>query len=343
MASENHEADLLDSSSCECCVQLHYVLSPSRWLVTNGATETKELVDLFCDSTLGHEYDMCRLLLDHEKFSVNVVSSRGFYPLDVVCQLSAVPILDVMLMDRDMDINAVSPSCNANGLYLSCESGAKEIVDRLLLRADLDINWINSNNGATSLRIAARRGHHMVVQSLTNDSRLHRQLSADRPDTTVMFDACAEGHVHVVDVLLSLQPVLNTTCDPNIVRISDGFSPIYIACRNNHYAVVNALLGSRYTTSVNVVPTRGLEMGCTPLILSSYCGLENCVRALLSAPNLCVQAQFEEQSALYWSSVDARSVGLSCLDDCIRRIGRRHVRFLLQSCVRALHTQNTCT
>jgi hypothetical protein len=168
-------------------------------------------------------------------------------------------------------------------VYRAAHSGHLQVV-QLLCQARCDVSATNAN-GASAVAVAAEEGHSDVVSYLVEavGVSVHSRL---RCQSTVLWLAAKSGNVQTVSFLLQrgAQQTPNT----------DGQSPLHIAARHGHAAVVRMLIAAGLARGdgsggVNVVSKQGdtpLFAACvfhTPLPRSSAAAD---VLASLSLPEL---------------------------------------------------------
>ncbi|KAM3066135.1 Glycerophosphocholine phosphodiesterase, variant 2 [Clarireedia jacksonii] len=89
-------------------------------------------------------------------------------------------------------------------LALATKSNFKTIV-RLLVDAGVDVNWQDAT-GETALHVAARFGHEECAEVLlrgTPDQKVNFELAENSFAWTPLHIACVDGHLNVVELLIS--------------------------------------------------------------------------------------------------------------------------------------------
>ena len=103
---------------------------------------------------------------------------------------------------------------------------------------------------------AARSGNLSVVKKLAADTTLNKNWQESSQGFTPFNQACYEGHMSVVQFLLTLP-----TVDVNKPKDS-GATPFYIACQEGHKEVVSLLLADP-----RVDTNKPDSFQCTPLFV----------------------------------------------------------------------------
>lgn len=133
-------------------------------------------------------------------------------------------------------------------LSFAAEKGWMEVV-KAALELGSSINAVDSNI-RTPISYASERGHAMVVEFLTSQ-QVSLNLADNRGQTPLLYAASA-GFVTTVEVLMKDQRIDIYSCD------QDGRSVLFQACQNGHVDVVRLLLKTGAREFINVeVPTHG--------------------------------------------------------------------------------------
>ena len=328
-----HSACELSPCTPECVNNVFRVLTPLRWLLSNGAKTATQLSKLFCDSVRVGDLPTCFLILEHHNFDVNATTATGVSPLLAVCDKQSLPLLDQMLVDAELDINAIVPLHGVCCFYYACAEGLVDVVATLLSRDDVAINWIRPEHGSSAMHAAATNGHHLIVRRLLLDSRLNVFADVYNECDTAIFVACENGDHLVVREILSSNYDNNSTCDPNVLRVSDGCSALFIACQGNHSNVVRQLISHQRLTTINVPMRSGPLMGWVPLLVAAYCGSVDCVCALLQSSSTCCRVIVDCKTIWGWTREQCETVVLAFLSDRVCDQGRSHVREIIRSCL----------
>jgi len=154
-------------------------------------------------------------------------------------------------------------------LALATKSNFTLIV-KLLVDAGVDINW-QDGTGETALHVAARFGHHECAQILlsgTDDQKADCELAENSFDWTPLHVACVDGHLSIVELLISAGANLNK---PD----ASGWLPREHAALRGHLDIANrlasaipAILKSR-SPSPHTVATASTSKSSSPPGVSS--------------------------------------------------------------------------
>ena len=323
----------LSPCTLDCVNTVFHSLTPLRWLLSNGAKTASQLTKLFCDSIYVGDLPTCFLILEQRNFDINVATASGVTPLLAVCEWQSMPLLDHMIVDSEIDINAIVPIHGVCCFYYACAKGLADVVDTLLSRKDVAINWISPERGSSAMHAAAVNGHHLIVRRLLLDTRLDVFADMHSECDTAMFAACENGDHLVVREFLSIDYDINSTCDPNVLRVSDGCSALFIACQGNHSNVVRQLVAHPRLNTINMPLRSGPMKGWVPLIVASYCGSADSVCALLQSKSVCCRVVVDYKTIWGWTRVQCESLVLAFLSDSVCDQGRCHVREIIRSCL----------
>ncbi|KAI8831782.1 ankyrin repeat-containing domain protein [Chytriomyces cf. hyalinus JEL632] len=215
------------------------------------------MVHLLPAAENGHE-DVVRLLLseprrDGDESEALVKASYAGH----------VRIVDLLLKDGRAEASWENSIC----LREACRQGHLAVVQLLLTSTDADINayeissdWLNEGTG-----------HEDVVQLLLSDSKWDIEESGD---TLCLRQACTEGHLVAVQLLLSI-----TDVDINAYEVSDGnvLSALREARKKGHTDVVEYLLKDPRLDMDSIANKEHLRAAAGN-------GHEDVVRLLLSEP-----------------------------------------------------------
>ena len=162
-------------------------------------------------------------------------------------------------------------------LHIACQSGNKEAVESLLAHKDIDL-IVRDGNGDTPLHEACFHGHEEVVKVL-----LKKMKTDGKPDVTKVnikneaeltpfHIACREDHYRIVQLLLDLD------IHPCLLRECDNDkeTPLHYACRNDSIATVRLLM-EKSTSSLCEFLTPKTSDGVTPIHIAAQYG---CVKVM---------------------------------------------------------------
>jgi len=134
-------------------------------------------------------------------------------------------------------------------LALATKSNFTLIV-KLLVDAGVDINW-QDGTGETALHVAARFGYHEcadILLSGTEDQKANFELSENSFDWTPLHVACVDGHISIVELLISAGANLNK---PD----ASGWLPREHAALRGHLDIANRLAAAAPTITKSRSPS----------------------------------------------------------------------------------------
>lgn len=176
-----------------------------------------------------------------------------------------------MCAEFGSNLNACDPQMGTTALMKAANSGHYELV-ALLIKAGCELNATDSK-GSTALVYAAKSGHNDIVQLLLSCPQwpsVGCTLSITAREALVI--ASKEGHLDVLETLINHPSVdVNEACgysgevglyaaashgqlgscqiliragkaNVNLINEKNGNSPLFIAVKEGHYAIVDLLL-----------------------------------------------------------------------------------------------------
>lgn len=241
--------------------------------------------------------------------SVKAISARGRTPLFEAIEHRHDEVVDLLLSNRDIDLNLIPEKIQYTALMLAVELGYSEIVELLLKRAELNVNK-QDPNGQTALFLATRFYDHYPMDRLSIiDLLLQRpEIDLDLADKTglsplnlavkhelyqvverllargadpmlkdghgggtAILRAIDSGNIQIVELLLEYvgEKDLDRCLD------DDGRSLLHGACAHGAPELVRLLKGK------NLDPNAPDRNGLTPLHEASRHGKVEVARALL--------------------------------------------------------------
>ncbi|XP_066146580.1 ankyrin repeat and SAM domain-containing protein 1A-like [Euwallacea fornicatus] len=173
-----------------------------------------------------------------------------------------------LLLDHDASPNIVD-SKGSSPLHLAAWSGHLEIV-KLLLSGPVCCNMnLTTKDDETALHCAAQYGHTGVVSALL-EKNCDPGIRNCRGETALEL-AAQYGRLETVELLVRMDPMLIQRTTPDIVF---PHTPLHLASRNGHKAVVEVLLRAGF--NVNIRTKSG-----TALHEAALCGKVEVARTLL--------------------------------------------------------------
>ena len=191
-------------------------------------------------------------LLKWKSFSL---AKHEYTLLHLACECGHTPIVDIMLLETDVDINAKnSDGCTA--LHVACETGNNKIA-LLLLGKECDIN-IRDKNGNTPLHLACQAGSFQVCEEML---KANCNINARNNDgDTPLFMACKYCHFDI------LQQLINETEIQINATNNAGDTLFHILCRSPYCTSTI----TRYALEITQIdPNMPNLAGETPIQLTS--------------------------------------------------------------------------
>ena len=150
-----------------------------------------------------------------------IALKQGEIDIVMKCAAAVVPV-EIILKHITEDASTVF-------FHSACKKGRKDAVD-FLLQSGFELTKVKKMYGVSALSIANRYGCKEIVAALIEYG--HHQQALTLETTTPLHNACEYGHLDVVKKLMC-----DYSYDPR-EKNSNGESPLFLAYRNRHYAVV---------------------------------------------------------------------------------------------------------
>lgn len=200
----------------------------------------------------------------------NIQDSSGYTPLHHAALNGHTDIVR-LLLEHDASTNIVD-SKGSSPLHLAAWSGNVDIV-RLLLSGPSICNVnLTTKDDETALHCAAQYGHTQVV-SLLLEHACDPGIRNCRGETALEL-AAQYGRLETVELLVRTDPTLIQCLKRTTPDIVFPHTPLHLASRNGHKAVVEVLLRAGF--NVNMRTKSG-----TALHEAALCGKVEVVRTLL--------------------------------------------------------------
>ena len=229
-------------------------------------------------------------LLVKEKANPNTHSNEGCTPLMVACGSGQLQIVE-LLLEQNADPN-IQSNKGVTALMFARQTGYLQVVE-LLLKENADPN-AHSNTGLTPLLLASKNSHsNVVVMLLQYKANPHVKsfkhldsftIAAFKGNTDIVntflnhseirfeslsmgwYYACQFGHVPIIALLSHRIDIVSDQTD------------IIISCAEGDLGtVVDQLMSGKMT------PDDQFIHGITPLMISSSCGHNDIVEALIQS------------------------------------------------------------
>ena len=211
---------------------------------------------VFLASKKGRE-EVVAYLLQLGGVDVESRNDQQASPLSVACDEGHMGVVRLLVEEGGADVEG-GEHLKVFPLYNACREGNEEIVEYLVEKGAWSRLEKDGEVWASGMIAAAREGHEGVVRML-----LGMGVGVDAVDwrgSTALVDACEEGHVAVVKVLVE-----EGGANVNVAG-SWGRTPLSFACEEGHTEVVEMLLAAGGD------PMGGAMGGATPLEMARIAG-----------------------------------------------------------------------
>ena len=191
------------------------------------------------DSPLHHaiaqaRLDMCQMLLDRHA-DVNLVNDHGDTPLIVAAVRNLVDIVELLIAQPGLKINAFSNE-GSTALFYAAARGHTATVLALLGHPRAGINKLDKL-GWSPLMVACSNGYTEIVAALVQHPCIEVNVGDKFKGYTALHRACENGHLEVIRILVAHPQILL-----NKGGVYNGFTPVVFATQRGHKKVVEFLL-----------------------------------------------------------------------------------------------------
>jgi ankyrin repeat protein len=223
--------------------------------------------------------DVLKLLIARGA-DVNLACDYGFTLLHAAAENGHAGVVSALLETAGVELNAAISDGEFAGdtpLYYAALKNRLDML-KLLIAAGANVNKARVN-GYTPLHVAAQHGHAGVVSVLleTADMKINAALTDDRyADVAPSFLAANENQLDVLKLLVA------AGADVNMVRVSDGCNPKFIAARKGHVGVVSVLIETP-GVDLNAAITDGACADDTPLFIAAQKNRLDVLKMLIAA------------------------------------------------------------
>ena len=262
-------------------------------------------------------------LLQCPDADINTVDDKGRTSIYLASQMGRLEALEVLLSNPKLDVNKGRIRDGSTAYSVASEQGQFIVMAKLVNHTETDVNrgWEIDNWASYKMHRKERKtpGKLHIPKNTTTYSHLNEELVSaaragntskvqsllahgidinwgDGEGRTALFEACNNGHLKVVLLLLN-QP----TIDLNKPEPEFGETPLHVASQKGHSQIVESLI-SMNTIDVN----RSSKNRTTPLMVSSAGGHFEIVEMLLAHANIDANyATFKGQTSIFHSIIES--------------------------------------
>ncbi|KAG4431327.1 hypothetical protein IFR05_013188 [Cadophora sp. M221] len=235
--------------------------------------------------------------------------SNSFSPLQLAVNTGFLEIVELLLMDKDTEVNKASP--DGTTAFLTAVIAGDEPVVRTLADNPAVDTTVTNCDGYTALMLACENCHLKIVRFLLNEHRIHPidVDATDRRMKTALCHAARAKEPAIVKLLLDSNASVHRQIPPynrnpsmlavesgcfGVVKMfithggldlnatdDNGYTVLTLAAVMNHGNIVRLLLNEG--ADPNVRSTRSQR---TPLMEAAYVGSAAAIRELLLCPRI---------------------------------------------------------
>ena len=299
-------------------------------LLNLGRTCCFNVISSLLSSAKNGDNRALRGLLQCPDANINTIDDRGRTPIYLASWKGHVAAVEVLLGDLNLDVNKGRIKDGGTAYSIASEKNHFSIMKILVGHQDFNANigwsthdWANyiihdkeiNINGPFNVTMnetldsnlieefisAARMGNLTKVQSLL-DLELIDINRASVDGRTALYEACKNGHLVVVQVLLNYYHLDLNKQEPDF-----GETPLYAAATMGFSQIVSELINQD-----DIDVNRSTKNRTTPLIVASVNGRSDIIEMLLAHPDIDPNyATFKGQSSLFNSIIDlSKTLGL---------------------------------
>ncbi len=218
---------------------------------------------LLLAAALGKD-DVVKALITHGA-NVNITDNYGWTPLMVAAEKGHLTSVQALLNAHSINIDTKKRG-GATALFMAAYNSKDDVV-KALIQKGANVN-INTYFGWTPLMSAAEKGHLTTVQVLLNANSINIDTK-NHNGATALYIAAAFGRDDIVKALIQKGANVNITDD-------DGWAPLMYAAEKGHLTTVQALLNAN---SININARN--KKGRAALYVAAYHGKDDVVKALI--------------------------------------------------------------
>ena len=174
----------------------------------------------------------------------------------------------LMFIDLDNTMINKKNSSGKTALHLASSKGYTKVAN-MLITYKADTAPLDNNN-LTPLREACKNGHVDTVELLLNRTHNQKKTWVSKNKVHILHTVCENGHTNIIKKILK--------CDVNVnIKTEEGCTPLYLACNAGHYDTVLMLL-EECKAQINSADKKDK----TPLFIACEKNRETIVQLLLA-------------------------------------------------------------
>ncbi|OQR96508.1 hypothetical protein ACHHYP_15493 [Achlya hypogyna] len=170
------------------------------YAVTNGHADVAELLLPYVDVNAEEASTREVMVLPHDEPALRRDLNAGFSLVHIASAQNQVETLATLMKAPALDVNKADPTFGLTALHIACGSGHLPILQLLLIHRDIDVNAVDKD-GRTGLHIACLYGQPAVVSALLACPTVDRTAET-RDGTTGFVLACNRGFVDIAAMLI---------------------------------------------------------------------------------------------------------------------------------------------
>ncbi|XP_055354554.1 LOW QUALITY PROTEIN: serine/threonine-protein phosphatase 6 regulatory ankyrin repeat subunit A-like [Paramacrobiotus metropolitanus] len=262
-----------------CLEVIQLLLNHNKDLVIKSKIKSTEASAVHLAAAGGHD-EIVKLLIQSGAPATEE-NKEGLTPLHLAARYGHVKVLECL--KDSVSLNVCSIKTGLTALHLAAFTGQVDFVRELLTTVPVTtvteqptvnnamVKHISAEPGLTALHLACHSGQEEMVRVLLNYPGVNTDASSDVSGTTPLQKAAINGHLSIVNLLLSK---LGTQIDK---RDAKGRTALMSACFHGHTEMVTLLIGQGADLSAED------NNGWTPLHHAAVAGHLKVVKVLVDS------------------------------------------------------------
>ena len=200
---------------------------------------------------------------------------KGFEGRTILHEVSInghIELVETLITDFGLDPICVD-DCKYTPLHYAAYGGHHSVIKMLVSQHNANVN-ARTNQNELPLHIAARQGHTNLVKAFINDFNCNPNQKGFK-GTTILHEASLNGHVDLAETLIA-----NFGLDPMCMDDSEN-TPLHYAAWYDHLSVVKMLV-SQHNVDINACNIHDAD---SPLQLASREGHTAIVKVMIDKLN----------------------------------------------------------